>query len=162
MRIRAALSVLCVTALAAGLVYAAPPGQIRVQVNLVNLFATVRDKHKGIVTGLKMDDFEVYEDGQAQEITNFSAEKFEGARKAFPFLDSFDGIVVSGRERLLKPDAAIYQLFLERHDLKAADCIFIDDSLKNVEGAKAVGMHGHHFLDAEGLARELRAHGFEV
>ena len=74
MRIRAALSVLCVTALAAGLVYAAPPGQIRVQVNLVNLFATVRDKHKAIITGLKMDDFQVFEDGQAQEITNFSAE----------------------------------------------------------------------------------------
>ena len=74
MRIRAALSVLCITALAAGLVYAAPPGQIRVQVNLVNLFATVRDKHKGIVTGLKMDDFQVFEDGQPQEITNFSAE----------------------------------------------------------------------------------------
>ena len=54
MRIRAALSVLCITALAAGLVYAAPPGQIRVQVNLVNLFATVRDKHKAIVTGLKI------------------------------------------------------------------------------------------------------------
>jgi VWFA-related protein len=61
------------TALAAGLVYAAPPGQIRVQVNLVNLFATVRDKHKMIVTGLKMDDFQVFEDGQPQEITNFSA-----------------------------------------------------------------------------------------
>ncbi len=74
MRTRAALSVLCVTALAAGLLYAAPPGQIRVQVNLVNLFATVRDKHKAIVTGLKMDDFQVFEDGQAQEITNFSAE----------------------------------------------------------------------------------------
>src|SRR5258708_14497338 len=74
MRIRAALSVLCVTALAAGLVYAAPPGQIRVQVNLVNLFATVRDKHKAIVTGLKVDDFQVFEDGQPQEITNFSTE----------------------------------------------------------------------------------------
>jgi VWFA-related protein len=74
MRIRAALSVLCITALAAGLVYAAPPGQIRVQVNLVNLFATVRDKHKAIVTGLKMDDFQVLEDGQTQEITNFAAE----------------------------------------------------------------------------------------
>jgi VWFA-related protein len=61
------------TALAAGLVYAAPPGQIRVQVNLVSLFATVRDKHKTIVTGLKMDDFQVFEDGQPQEITNFSA-----------------------------------------------------------------------------------------
>jgi len=74
MRIRAALSVLCITALAAGLVHATPPGQIRVQVNLVNLFATVRDKHKAIVTGLKMDDFQVFEDGQPQEITNFSAE----------------------------------------------------------------------------------------
>ena len=74
MHIRATLSLLCITALAAGLVYAAPPGQIRVQVNLVNLFATVRDKHKAIVTGLKQDDFKVYEDGQSQEITNFSAD----------------------------------------------------------------------------------------
>jgi len=74
MRIRAALSLLCITALAAGLVYAAPPGQIRVQVNLVNLFATVRDKHKAIVTGLNKDDFQVFEDGQPQEITNFSVE----------------------------------------------------------------------------------------
>ena len=74
MRIRAALSILCITALAAGLVYAAPPGQIRVQVNLVNLFATVRDKHKALVTGLKMDDLQVLEDGQPQEITNFSVE----------------------------------------------------------------------------------------
>jgi VWFA-related protein len=74
MRIRAVLSFLCITALAGGLVYAAPPGQIRVQVSLVNLFVTVRDKHKAIVTGLKQDDFQVFEDGQLQEITNFSAE----------------------------------------------------------------------------------------
>jgi VWFA-related protein len=45
-----------------------------VQVNIVNLFATVRDKHKAIVTGLKQDDFQVFEDGHPQEITNFSAE----------------------------------------------------------------------------------------
>ena len=74
MRIRPILCFLCVTALAAGLVAAAPPGQIRVQVSLVNLFATVRDKHKAIVTGLKQDDFQVFEDGQLQEITNFSAD----------------------------------------------------------------------------------------
>jgi VWFA-related protein len=74
MRIRAILSYLFVASLAGGLVLAAPPPQIRVQVNLVNLFATVRDKHKAIVTGLKQDDFQVYEDGQLQEITNFSAE----------------------------------------------------------------------------------------
>jgi VWFA-related protein len=74
MRIRVILSFLCVTTLAAGLVYAAPPGQIRVQVNLVNLFVTVRDKHKAVISGLKQDDFQVFEDGQPQEITNFSAE----------------------------------------------------------------------------------------
>ena len=74
MRIRAILSYLCVASLAGGLALASPPGQIRVQVNLVNLFATVRDKHKAIVTGLKQDDFQIYEDGQLQEITNFSAE----------------------------------------------------------------------------------------
>jgi VWFA-related protein len=74
MRIRAILSYLCVASLAGGLAFATPPAQIRVQVNLVNLFATVRDKHKAIVTGLKQDDFQVYEDGQLQEITNFSAE----------------------------------------------------------------------------------------
>jgi VWFA-related protein len=74
MRIRAILSYLCVASLAGGLALATPPAQIRVQVNLVNLFATVRDKHKAIVTGLKQDDFQVYEDGQLQEITNFSAE----------------------------------------------------------------------------------------
>ena len=74
MRIRAILSYLCLASLAGGLALAATPGQIRVQVNLVNLFVTVRDKHKAIVTGLKQDDFQVYEDGQLQEITNFSAE----------------------------------------------------------------------------------------
>jgi VWFA-related protein len=77
MRIRAItpyLTYLGLASLAGGLAFAAAPGQIRVQVNQVNLFATVRDKHKAIVTGLKQDDFKVYEDGQPQEITYFSAE----------------------------------------------------------------------------------------
>jgi VWFA-related protein len=74
MRIRVILAYLCLASLAGGLAFAAPPGQIRVEVNLVNLFATVRDKHKAIVTGLTKDDFQVYEDGQQQEITYFSAE----------------------------------------------------------------------------------------
>jgi VWFA-related protein len=71
---RVALPVLVIVALAAGLLWAAPPAQIRVQVSLVNLFATVRDKHKAIVTGLSKDDFQILEDGQPQEISNFSAE----------------------------------------------------------------------------------------
>jgi len=74
MRIRAILAWWCVASLAAGLIYAAPASQIQIQVNLVNLFATVRDKHKAVVTALRQDDFHVYEDGQPQEISNFSAD----------------------------------------------------------------------------------------
>jgi len=95
-------------------------------------------------------------------ITNFSHEKFEDARLVYPFLDSFDGIVISGREKLLKPDAAIYTLFLDRFGLKANECLFIDDSLKNAEGARAVGMHAHHFTDPQTLRTELQRHGFPV
>lgn len=95
-------------------------------------------------------------------ITNFSAEKFAVAREVFPFLARFDGIVVSGEENLLKPDAAIYRLLLDRYGLAAADCLFIDDVTANVDGARQVGMHGHHFQHPDGLAGELRRHGFPV
>lgn len=95
-------------------------------------------------------------------ITNFSDEKFAEAKARFPFLDAFDGIIVSGEERLLKPDPAIYELLLTRYGLAAGDCIFVDDSEKNVVAARAVGMHAHHFTAAGPFAAELRAHGFPV
>lgn len=95
-------------------------------------------------------------------ITNFSAEKFENARAIFPFLDSFRGIVVSGRERLTKPDPAIYRLLFDRHALDPADCLFVDDSAANIEAARALGMNVHHFINADGLASSLKTHGFPV
>lgn len=93
-------------------------------------------------------------------ITNFSAEKFEIACEVFPFLAKFDGIVVSGAERLIKPDPKIYRLLLERYGLKAGDCLFIDDVPKNVEGARAVGMHAVQFTSPAQLATDLRQRGF--
>lgn len=95
-------------------------------------------------------------------ITNFSSPKFSLAQQRFPFLTGFDGIVVSGDERLLKPEPEIYRLLLDRYGLQAADCVFIDDSHANVEGARAVGMHAVHFTEPMDLAAELRAHGFPV
>jgi HAD superfamily hydrolase (TIGR01509 family) len=95
-------------------------------------------------------------------ITNFSVEKFGIARAAFSFLDAFDGIVVSGEERIVKPDPAIYRLLLDRYGLSAAACLFIDDSLKNVLGARAVGMHTHHFESVDGLRSALSRHGFSI
>lgn len=95
-------------------------------------------------------------------ITNFSGPKFTLAQRRFPFLAGFDGIIVSGDERLLKPDPAIYRLLLDRYGLAARDCVFIDDSKANVEGARSVGMHAIHYAEPMDLAAELRRHGFEV
>jgi 2-haloacid dehalogenase len=92
-------------------------------------------------------------------ITNFSREKFAHARQRFPFLDSFKGVVVSAHERLLKPDAAIYRLFIERYGRQPQRCLFIDDSPANVEGALAVGMNAVRFQDAATLEGELVHHG---
>jgi HAD superfamily hydrolase (TIGR01509 family) len=92
-------------------------------------------------------------------ITNWNQEKFNETRPRFDFLSEFDGIVVSGDEGLLKPDRAIFDLFLRRYDLQAADCLFIDDSLHNVEGARAAGMHAVRFESPARLAADLARHG---
>jgi 2-haloacid dehalogenase len=92
-------------------------------------------------------------------ITNFSGPKFREAQARFPFLASFLGIIVSGDERLLKPDPAIYRLLLSRYGLEAQDCVFIDDSAANVAGARSVGMHAIHYLEPMDLAAELNRLG---
>ncbi|HKJ62043.1 MAG TPA: HAD family phosphatase [Hyphomicrobiales bacterium] len=93
-------------------------------------------------------------------ITNYSSEKWVETCRRFPFFRHFRDIVVSGDERLLKPDPAIYHICLERNGLNAQDCIFIDDSPKNVEGANAIGIHGIHFETPEKLADDLAELGF--
>ena len=88
-------------------------------------------------------------------ITNFSAEKYDVAAARFGFFADFEGVVVSGQERLLKPDAAIYRLFLERYGVSPERALFVDDSQANVEGARRAGMHAVQFRDAAGLRADL-------
>ena len=88
-------------------------------------------------------------------ITNFEGEKWAVAQRLYPFLRGFDGLIVSGEERLVKPDPAIYRLLLDRHGLDAAECVFIDDSERNVLGARHVGMHAIHYTPGTDLAAEL-------
>ncbi|MGH6932881.1 MAG: HAD family hydrolase [Dongiaceae bacterium] len=88
-------------------------------------------------------------------LTNWSAETFPIARTRFPFFDWFDGIVVSGEVKMVKPDAAIYQHLLATHGLRAGDCVFIDDSPVNVAGAEAVGIAGLRFTSPDQLRRDL-------
>jgi len=93
-------------------------------------------------------------------ITNFSHE-FWGPFRATQaaLFDRFRDIVVSGTERLVKPDPAIYLLALDRFGIAAAEALFIDDRPENVAGAEAVGMTGHLFTGAEPLRATLQAHG---
>lgn len=93
-------------------------------------------------------------------ITNFSGEfwvPFRAREQAM--FDRFRDIVVSGDEKLVKPDPAIYALAIDRFGFPADRLIFIDDRLDNVEGARAAGMHAHHFAGAEPLRAELAQHG---
>jgi 2-haloacid dehalogenase len=88
-------------------------------------------------------------------ITNWNGDKFRETRARFPFLSRFRDIVVSGDERLLKPEPAIFELFAKRNGVALEDSLFIDDSVKNVKGAEAVGMRAHHFSHPEILRTEL-------
>lgn len=89
-------------------------------------------------------------------LTNWSAETFPIIRDKYAVFGEFDGMVVSGDERLLKPDAAIYRCLLERYKLNAAESLFIDDNADNVTGAKAVGMEALQFVSAQQLECDLR------
>lgn len=76
-------------------------------------------------------------------LTNWSAETFPYAYSHYQkLLDDFEGIVVSGEEKMIKPDKRIYYTLLERYHLKAPTCIFIDDNPANIEMANKIHIHG--------------------
>ncbi len=93
-------------------------------------------------------------------ITNFSHEFWPPfrAREAAMF-DRFRDIVVSGDEKLVKPDLAIYRLALDRFGLEAGRTVFVDDSEANVAGARAAGLIALHFTGEPKLRRDLTALG---
>ncbi|MFM9828535.1 MAG: HAD family hydrolase [Sphingomonas sp.] len=89
-------------------------------------------------------------------ITNFSAEFWAPFRlREAAMFDRFRDIVVSGEERLMKPDPAIFMLALDRFGLSAHDALFVDDAAKNVAAAQALGMAGHVFEGADRFRAEL-------
>lgn len=92
-------------------------------------------------------------------ITNFSAEKWAECQDCFTFLNGFIDVVVSAHERLVKPDPAIFELFLSRNGLAADDCLFIDDSAANIATAESMGFDTIHMTDPACLMDKLRVRG---
>lgn len=93
-------------------------------------------------------------------ITNFGHEFWEDFRPTQPVFDRFRDIVVSGTEKMMKPDPAIYALAIERFGIDPAGALFVDDVAANVAGAESLGIAGHQFSDAATLERELVARGY--
>lgn len=90
-------------------------------------------------------------------LTNWSAEKWELALELFPFFNYFDGVVVSGQEKIRKPYPEIYNLIVDKFAINPENAIFIDDNEENVIAAKALKIYGIHYKSPQQLLNELRS-----
>ena len=88
-------------------------------------------------------------------LSNWSAETYPLVYERFEFLSWFEKVILSGQEKLIKPDPAIYKLLLQRINREAQQCLFIDDSEQNILAASKLGFQTIHFSSPEGLLLEL-------
>ena len=88
-------------------------------------------------------------------LSNWSGETFPKARPRYPFLEWFDGIVISGDERLAKPDPRIFDVLMARYEVNPAETVFIDDHAPNVEAATALGFAAIQFTDGPTLRADI-------
>lgn len=95
-------------------------------------------------------------------LSNFSKKAEEECSDALAFIPYMDGGILSWRDKLIKPDPKIYRLLLERYDLRAEECVFVDDTPENVEGAVQQGIHGIVFENREQVEEELRKLGLDL
>ena len=92
-------------------------------------------------------------------LSNYSWPAYRDCKEELEFIPLMDGGILSYKEHLIKPDAAIYHLLMERYGLKAEECVFLDDTEKNIKGALEVGMHGIVFQNKAQAVEELRKIG---
>lgn len=92
-------------------------------------------------------------------LTNWSAETFPHALERYDFLQWFRGTIVSGQEKIVKPDPGIYRLLIDRFEIDPAEAVYIDDNPKNAQAATELGLHGIRFTTPSALAAELRGIG---
>ena len=102
-----------------------------------------------ILQNLKQKGFPLY------GLSNWSAETFPRARQKYSFFDLFDDILLSGDVGLIKPDQAIFNLFLSKIGYSAPECLLIDDSQLNIDAAQKLGFRTIHFITSEELHTDL-------
>lgn len=90
-------------------------------------------------------------------ISNFAHKAHMDCMEALDFLNEIDGGILSYQVKLIKPAPEIYRLLCSKYDLKASECVFIDDLQSNIEAAQKEGMHGIVFKTYEQAKAELEA-----
>lgn len=95
-------------------------------------------------------------------LSNFSLPAWEDCQHVLEFMDYMDGGILSYRDKVIKPGREIYELLLERYGLNAQECVFLDDTEKNIVGAGKVGIHGIVFKNKEQAIDELRGLGVDA
>ena len=110
------------------------------------------DENTNLIVPLK-ERYKVY------GLTNWSAETLPLAMKRYNFFQELDGMVVSGEEKMVKPDRRLYEVLLERYALRAEESLFIDDNAANIETARDLGFQVVHFTGELNLEQWLREKG---
>ena len=89
-------------------------------------------------------------------LSNWNDKKFRTyVQSSYPVFNLLDGMVISGEEKVAKPDERIYQILLDRYGLKAEECLFVDDNPDNIAVASKLGFKTILFESADALRHEL-------
>lgn len=107
------------------------------------------DENTKLVKVLK-EKYDVY------GLTNWSSETIPIAKERYDFFKHLDGIVVSGDEKLIKPDPEIYKVLLDRYNIKAEESLFIDDNEDNIRAAIELGFNTIHYTNGVNLEERLK------
>ena len=116
----------------------------------------VYDYTESWIRQLKEDGYGVY------YLSNFFQKAEEDCKELMGFLELMDGGILSYKDKVTKPDRQIYELLLTRYGLKAEECVFLDDTRKNIDGAQAVGVHGVLFQNRAQAVEELKKLGVKT
>ncbi len=113
------------------------------------MFRKIFKKSVELLIYLKNNNYECY------VLSNWSWETFQGMDKDYPFLNKFDGLIISGKEKLIKPDEKIYKLAINRFNLVPEETVFIDDKKENIEAANNLGFLTIHLTNPEIIAQSI-------
>ena len=120
--------------------------------DLIHAWSRQAEMVRGEVEGVRPIVERLHADGvPLYLLTNMPADVFEERRRTYEIFDFFGGAIVSGVERVLKPDHRIFGLAAERFDLDPARTAYVDDAERNVAAAAEVGFVAHRFTDAAAL-----------